>query len=226
MARALVQAAVERAHDPAPEGHALLPLARALDAAGVAAGLRAAAERVARQRVLPRAKAKTAGPHPADVTLALWRRLGRSAEATPEDGYALAAAEPSAPAGGDVGLAVLRQLLDRGFDVAAALRHDKHVDAETRYEIGFHLADQRHPAAEEILGDVAKAGRGKPRADGQGEAEVRRLRLSRTRGGRTRQRPPPVGYWGDARFQFDVGGDRFRDDWARPFYAACSPRGS
>jgi hypothetical protein len=110
--------------------------------------------------VLPRAKAKGVGPHPADTALALWRRLGRSAEATPEDGYALAAAEWSA-GHRDEALSIFRQLLDRGFDLAGSLRRDGRLDADTRYQIGFQLADQRHPGAEEILSDVAKSGRGK-----------------------------------------------------------------
>lgn len=160
LARALLQAAVERASDPAPEGQALLPLARALDASATAAGLRAAAERAGRSRVLPRSKSKGAAPQPAETALILRRRLGHSAEATPEDGYALAVAELGA-GHRDEALNIFRQLLDRGFDLAASLRRDSHLDAETRYQIGFRLADQRHPAAEEILGDVAKAGRGK-----------------------------------------------------------------
>lgn len=162
LARALVQLAVERAGDPGPDGQALLPLGRALDAAAVANGLRAAAERAARARVLPRAKTKGAVPsaQPAEVALILRRRLGRSAEATPQDGYALAVAELVA-GHRDEALGIFRQLLDHGFDLAAALRRDRQLEAEARYQIGFHLADQRHPAAEEILGDVASAGRSK-----------------------------------------------------------------
>ena len=160
LARALLQLAVERAAHPGPEGQALLPLARALDPAALADGLRAAADRAARARVLPRARSKGGAAQPAEVALALRRRLGHSAEASPQDGYALAVAELGA-GHRDEALAIFRQLLDRGFDLAAALRRDRQLEAETRYQIGFHLADQRHPAAEEILGDVAKAGRGK-----------------------------------------------------------------
>lgn len=160
LARALLQLAVERAAHPGPEGQALLPLARALDPAALADGLRAAADRAARARVLPRARSKGGAAQPAEVALALRRRLGHSAEASPQDGYALAVAELGA-GHRDEALAIFRQLLDRGFDLAASLRRDRQLEAETRYQIGFHLADQRHPAAEEILGDVAKAGRGK-----------------------------------------------------------------
>jgi hypothetical protein len=116
--------------------------------------------------VLPKVTAKTktkgqsAAPRPADVALTLRRHLGHSAEATPQDGYALAVAELGA-GHRDEARNIFRQLLDRGFDLAAALRRDRQLDAETRYQIGFQLAEQRHPAAEEILGDVAKAGRGK-----------------------------------------------------------------
>jgi len=160
LARALLEAAIERAKQPGPEGQALLPLARALDSGALADGLRAAAARAARARVLPRAKPRRDTPQPAEVALALLRRLGHSAEATPQDGYALAIAELGA-GHRDEALAIFRQLLDRAFDLPAALRRDRQLDAEARYQIGFQLADQRHPAAEEILGDVAKPGRGK-----------------------------------------------------------------
>ena len=153
---------MERAADPGPAGQALLTLGRALDSRALAAGLRAAAERAARSRVLPRAKAKGTASTlpPAGVALALRRRQGHRAEATPQDGDALAVAELGA-GHRDEALGIFRQLLDRGFDLAAALRRDRQVEAETRYQIGFQLAEQRHPAAEEILGDVAKSGRGK-----------------------------------------------------------------
>lgn len=164
LARALLQAAIERASQPGPEGQTLLPLARALDSRALADGLRAAADRAARSRVLPRAKTKGTAPHPADVALALRRRVGHSTDASPQDGYALALAELGA-GHRDEALAIFRQLLDRGFDLPASLRRDRQLDADTRYQIGFYLADQRHPAAAEsaaeILGDVAKAGRGK-----------------------------------------------------------------
>src|SRR5262249_41654648 len=53
------------------------------------------------------------------------------------------------------------QLLDRGFDLAAALRKDRHLDPEQRYQIGFALIERRNPAGEEILSDLAGSGRSK-----------------------------------------------------------------
>jgi hypothetical protein len=88
------------------------------------------------------------------------RLVGHAADATPEDGYALAAAELQAGRR-DEALSIVQQLVERGFDVAAALRRDRHVSPEQRYQVGFILAERRHPAAEEILADLAGSGRSK-----------------------------------------------------------------
>ena len=93
--------------------------------------------------------------------LVVLRRLGHSADANSDDGYALASAELAA-GHRDEALAIMRQLLDRGHDVPSALRADRTVDPEQRYRIGFALLEQRLPAGEEILGDLARGGgRGK-----------------------------------------------------------------
>lgn len=150
LARALVDVALAGAADAGPSAQALMTLARKLDAPAVATGLRAAA-----------AKLRKTGKHAEPAGLVILRRLGHSADATPEDGYALAAAELQSGRR-DEAVGILRQLLDRGFDVPAALRRDKDVDPERRYQIGFQLLEQRHPAGGEILENLARdGGRGK-----------------------------------------------------------------
>ena len=88
------------------------------------------------------------------------RLVGHAADATPDDGYALAAAELRAGRR-DEALAIVQQLVERGFDIAAALRRDRHVSPEQRYQVGFTLVERRHPAGEEILTDLAGSGRNK-----------------------------------------------------------------
>jgi len=120
-----------------------LQAAREATPAATAAGLRALAGELRRARKLDRA-------------LIAARALGASTEATPEDGYALAILELLAGRR-DESLLVFRQLADRGFDVASALRRDRALSTEQRYQIGFHFAEQRHPLGEEILTAVAEA---------------------------------------------------------------------
>jgi hypothetical protein len=147
LVRAVLEAALDRAADGAPGAEALLGLARRLDGKSTAEGLRAQG-----------AKLRKAG-NPA--ALEVLRRLGRSADATPDDGYALASAELTAGRR-DEALTILGQLLDGGFDVPAALRRDRTLEPEQRYQVGFQLLERRHPAGEEILEDLARdGGRGK-----------------------------------------------------------------
>jgi hypothetical protein len=81
-------------------------------------------------------------------------------DATAEDGYALAVAELR---GGrrDEALVICEQLVAGGFDLASAIRRDRQLDAEQRYQIGFALIERRHAAGEEILSDLAADGRSK-----------------------------------------------------------------
>ena len=125
----------------------LLPLARELDREATVAGLRAQAAKSQRRK-------DTA------TTLALLRLIGQAADATADDGYALAAAELRAGRR-DEALAIGQQLLDRGFDLAAALRRDRTLDPALRYQVGFALVERRQTAGEEILSDLARGGRGK-----------------------------------------------------------------
>lgn len=63
---------------------------------------------------------------------------------------------------GDPALRLFDQLLQRGFDVARAIRGDRSVTLEEKYYLGFHYIEQDHPLGEEMLHDVIKkAGRTK-----------------------------------------------------------------
>jgi HEAT repeat protein len=147
LARSLVAAALARVGRGGPQADALVPLARELDREATTEGLR---DEAAKQR-----KRKNAAG-----TLAVLRLLGQSADATADDGYALAAAELAAGRR-DEALVICGQLLDRGFDLAAALRKDRQLDPEQRYQLGFALVERRSPAGEEILSDLASSGRSK-----------------------------------------------------------------
>lgn len=145
--RAIRDQGLRRLADGKPGWEPFLQVAREADAAPVADSLRDLAARLRRGKQLDRA-------------LAVLRALGRSAEATPDDGYALGALELAAGRR-DEALTVFGQLADRGFDVAAGLRKDRALDDQQRYVVGFHLVERGHPAGEEILTDVAAGGRSK-----------------------------------------------------------------
>ncbi|HEY2899416.1 MAG TPA: hypothetical protein VGL59_02485 [Polyangia bacterium] len=131
-----------RANKPAWEP--FLQVAREADARITADGLRRLVSDLRKGKKLAQA-------------LAVARLLGSSAEAFPEDGYALATLELAAGKR-DEALLVFGQLADRGFDVAATLRRDRAVEPEQRYQIGFHFADKHHPLGEEILTAIVEAG--------------------------------------------------------------------
>ncbi len=146
LAKALLANAVVRIGD-GQAADALLPLAREIDRDAAGSGLRALAAKLQKRKDL-------------DGALEVLRLVGRAADATPDDGYALAAAELRAGRR-DEALAIVQQLVERGFDVAGALRKDRQVSPEQRYQVGFVLVERRHPAGEEILTDLAGAGRNK-----------------------------------------------------------------
>jgi HEAT repeat protein len=146
LAKAVLTKVIGRVGD-GEAADALLPLAREID--------RDAAGEALRELAAKLQKRKDGG-----AALALLRLVGHATDATPEDGYALAAAELRAGRR-DEALAIVQQLVERGFDVAAALRRDRHLSPEQRYQVGFILAERRHPAAEEILADLAGSGRNK-----------------------------------------------------------------
>jgi HEAT repeat protein len=147
-ARAIREAAIARLTGGKPDWEPLLHTARELDPAATAKALRDAAQKLRKSARIERA-------------LTALRALGRSAEATPDDGYAWATLE-LAQGRRDEALAIFGQLTERGYDLAAALRRDRAQDLQTRYQIGFHFAERRHPVGEEILSAVAEsAGRTK-----------------------------------------------------------------
>jgi HEAT repeat protein len=140
--RAVRAAAMERLGTGKPGWEPLVNVAREADAAATAEALRATG-----------AKLRKGKPERA---LAALRVLGRGADATPDDGYAWATLE-LASGRRDEAFTIFGQLAERGFDLAAALRRDRSLDAEARYQIGFHFAERRHPVGEEILSAVAEA---------------------------------------------------------------------
>ena len=146
LAKALLANALTRIGD-GQAADALLPLAREIDRDAAGSGLRALAAKLQKRKDV-------------DGALTVLRLVGRATDATPDDGYALAAAELRAGRR-DEALAIVQQLVERGFDVAAALRKDRQVSPGQRYQLGFILAERRHPAGEEILTDLAGAGRNK-----------------------------------------------------------------
>ena len=146
-AGALVSLAVARVGRGGAHADAMVSLAREMDRAATADGLRAEA---AKQR-----KRKNT-----DGTLAILRLVGQSTDATAEDGYALASAELAAGRR-DEALVIFGQLLERGFDVGGAVGKDRQLGPELRYQIGFALIERSHTAGEEILSDLARSGRSK-----------------------------------------------------------------
>jgi HEAT repeat protein len=147
-ARKIVEAAVARMEHEDPSAEVLLQIARNADAEATAKGLRDLAAELKKARKPDRA-------------LKVLRVLGRSREAAPDDGYALAALELTHGLK-DEAFTVIGQLADQGFDVATALRKDRSLEDRHRYEIGFHFIERDHPLGEEALTLVAEtAGRSK-----------------------------------------------------------------
>ena len=147
-ARKIVENAVARLEGEDAGAEALLQIARTVDAEGTAKALRELAEQLRKSRKPERA-------------LKVLRVLGRSREAAPDDGYALAALELTHGLK-DEAFTVIGQLADQGYDVGTALRKDRSLEDRHRYEIGFHFIERDHPLGEEALNLVAeKAGRTK-----------------------------------------------------------------
>jgi hypothetical protein len=146
LAKAVLADAMARIGDGQP-ADPFLPLAREIDRDAAGDGLRALAAKLGKRK-------------DGDAALGVLRLVGHATDATPDDGYALAAAELRAGRR-DEALAIVQQLVERGFDVAAALRRDRHMSPEQRYQVGFTLIERRHPAGEEILTDLAGSGRNK-----------------------------------------------------------------
>ena len=146
LTRALVADAVARIGRGGPGADATLALARDLDR-----GCRR------RRAAGARRQGPEEGPRGGAAVL---RMVGHAADATAEDGYALAAAELRAGRR-DEALTIVAQLTNRGFDLASALRRDRTLAPEQRYQLGFALVERRHPAGEEVLTNLAASGRSK-----------------------------------------------------------------
>lgn len=96
--------------------------------------------------------------------------LLRSEKVTDDDRYLLASLDlkrsirDTRPEmrSGDPALRLIGQLVQRGFDVAKAIRNDRSVTLEEKYYLGFHYIEDDHPLGEEMLHEVIKkAGRTK-----------------------------------------------------------------
>jgi hypothetical protein len=147
LARQIIETAVERFAAGAPTAEALLPVARAVDADATAQALRDLATRLRKGGKL-------------EPALRALRMLGRSRDAAPDDGYALAALE-LVNGLKDEAFTIIGQLLEQGYDVATALRKDRSLEERHRYEVGFHFVERDHPLGEEVLSAVAARGRTK-----------------------------------------------------------------
>jgi HEAT repeat protein len=147
-ARKIVDSAVARLEGDDPSAEVLLQIARTADAEATAKSLRTLATELKKARKPDRA-------------LKVLRVLGRSREAAPDDGYALATLELTHGLK-DEAFTVIGQLADQGYDVGTALRKDRSLEDRHRYEIGFHFIERDHPLGEEALTLVAEtAGRSK-----------------------------------------------------------------
>lgn len=101
-----------------------------------------------------------------DKALTVYSILCRSDRATDDDRYAMASLELAksvrdtrpASRAGDEALRHFGILLNRGYDVARALKKDRAVDLEDLYYVGFHFTEEGHPAGEELLDEVVKKG--------------------------------------------------------------------
>jgi hypothetical protein len=138
---------VARFSSAAPSAEPLRQVARAVDPAATAKALRALAARLRKAGKL-------------EPALRALRILGRSRDAAPDDGYALASLE-LVNGLKDEAFLIFRQLLEQGYDVGAAVRKDRALDERHRYEVGFHFVERDHPLGEEVLTAVAAGGKSK-----------------------------------------------------------------
>jgi hypothetical protein len=144
----LVAEAMGRLEEEDAGADGILAVARAFDAGATNEKLRDLRDRLRKKQKWARA-------------LQIARLVGRSRDAVPEDGYTLGALELGHGLK-DEALVVMNQLLDRGFDVGGAMRKDRSLTDQHRYDVGFHFIERGHPLGEELLSAVsASAGRSK-----------------------------------------------------------------
>jgi HEAT repeat protein len=92
--------------------------------------------------------------------------LARSEHATEDDQYRLASLDLAhsrldtnlSSRVNDEALRRLGALLERGYDVAAALRKDRSLELDHLYYVGFHFVEQRIALGQEMLDEVVKKG--------------------------------------------------------------------
>jgi HEAT repeat protein len=148
----ILDEAIDRLGDGARGWEALLEIARDADPDGAAKALRDVA-----------LKLRKKGDEKAAAVYSL---LCRSDRATDDDRYALASLELARGAKdtrlavrhADESLKILSTLLQRGFDVAGALRKDRSLELDVLYYVGFHFAEAKSPLGEELLEEVVKKG--------------------------------------------------------------------
>jgi HEAT repeat protein len=149
----ILDLAMDRLGEGARGWEALLDVVRDADAEGVAAAVRALAQKLR--------KAKND-----DKAAAVYGLLCRTDRATDDDRYALASLELArgpkdtrpATRHSDESLKMLSSLLSRGFDVGTALRKDRSLELDALYYVGFHFAEAKKPVGEELLEEVVKKG--------------------------------------------------------------------
>src|SRR5262249_37766803 len=149
-------AAMEKIEEGKRGWEALLEVVREADSASVANALRTLAQKLRKKND--------------EKTGTVLRLLCRTEGATDDDRYILASLDLSrgthdtrpAARAGDEALRQLGALVQRGYDLASALRKDRALGPEEIYYVGFHFAEEGHPLGKELLAEVVKkGGRGK-----------------------------------------------------------------
>jgi HEAT repeat protein len=149
----LLEVAIERFGSGERGWEALLDIVRDAEPDSVATALRTLVAKLKKQKNV-------------EKTVAVLHLLCRSDRATDDDRFALASLElgkssrdtrPASRASDDA-LRQLGALLGRGYDVVTALRKDRSVELEHMFYVGFHFAEEGHPAGEDLLQEVVKRG--------------------------------------------------------------------
>ncbi|MFO0722590.1 MAG: HEAT repeat domain-containing protein [Myxococcota bacterium] len=149
--RQLLDAALERMVEATPGWEALIDVARDGDPEAVAEALHALIAKLRKQKKQ-------------DKILPVLSVLAKSDAASPEDTYLLASLELSRSAKDlrardrDKALKTIAQLLEKDYDVAAAMRKDKSLELEDLYYVGFHFIEAGESLGLELLEHVVKEG--------------------------------------------------------------------
>jgi len=152
MRKQLLEAAMERLSEGERGYEAYLDVARDADPDAAATALRELAQKLRKKN-----------PDKAAAVLTI---LCRSDRANDDDRYQRAALEllrsprdtRAVARAGDESLKQIMQLVDRGFDMGAALRKDRSLGLEELFYVGFHFAEERHALGPELLSVVVDRG--------------------------------------------------------------------